>query len=157
VSDDVDYYATADDEWEPPVGVYSVLIYNAEAWTKDVRKFAKAYLRVTKGTHEGREFEHFMGFNSKAAANINKGALSMYGFDVAAHPTFEDVVAGITEIIGTKAEVAVKHKDGYVNVDVLRSFTEEESDLGANQASMFETTPSGGRNAIKTDDDDVPY
>jgi hypothetical protein len=88
------------------------------------------------------------------AARISHGNLALYGLNVAQITDFYELKEAMPSLIGTKAEVQVKHSDDYVNTDVLRSFT-GQSDVPADP-SLFETAPAS-RNAIKGDDDDVPY
>lgn len=146
-----------EDDWEPPAGIYSIRIVNGDTFTsQDGRHFCKVRLRVTKGTHEGKEFEHFMAFSNAIGARISRTALVMYGVDGEAVRDFDELGDAVERLIGTQGEVNVKHKDGYVNIDVIRVLT-GESDLGNDQAAMFETTPaSKTKNAIQ-DDDDIPY
>jgi hypothetical protein len=159
VSSFADLWKQADeDDWEPPAGTYKVIIVDASAFeSRDGRQFAKVRLQVTEGAFADKQFEHFMGFNSAVAARISKGELSMYGMDVAGITDWYEVEESIPRLVGTKAEVTVKHKDGYVNTNVLRSFTGESDATKSEDAALFEHTPaSGSRNAIR-DDDDVPY
>jgi hypothetical protein len=131
--------------------------------SRDGRQFAKLRLKVTDGAFADREFEHFMGFNSAVAARISKGELSLYGMDVSVITDWFEVEEAMSRLIGTQAEVQVKHKGGYVNIGVLRAFTGESDATKPEDATLFEhaaSTPAA-RNAIKTDDDDddsdLPY
>lgn len=153
-------WGQAGDDWEPPDGLYNVkIVFGGDAWTTDDgRDFAKLRLRVTSGTHEGHEFIHFMNFNNVVGAKRARTAMLMYGIDVDAIDSerFDLVGEAITRLAGLRAEVQVKRNDPFINVDVVRVIT-GESDLGSDQVEMFQTAGAKGREAIKNDDDDLPY
>lgn len=141
----------AEDDWEPPAGTYKTRVVDASAFTsRDGREFCKVRLEVTEGHGAGRAWDHIMGFSSAIAARISRGSLVMYGLDAEAITDFDELDVAMARLIGTKCEVAVKHKDGYINTDVLRSFT-GESDVPA-EPERFQHTPAGG-----DDDDPLPY
>lgn len=147
------------DDWEPPAGMYTVAVTEGSAFeSRDGRQFCKLRLRVTKGAFEGNEFEHFMGFGSAIAARISRQSLVMYGLDGDAISDFFALEQAVERLRGVRAEVQVKHKDGYVNVDVVRGFT-GQSDVPSD-GSLFEHAATAAKpaNAItRADDDELPY
>lgn len=149
-----------EEDWEPPAGGYEVKIISGGAdTTQDGTPKAKLILEVIKGPYTGRTFEHFMWMGSPVAARISKESLVMYGVDYgrvreAGDAGLDVLDDEIGKLMGTRAEITVKHKDGYVNITVSRAFT-GETDVPA-QAEMFQHTPAGARNAIHGDDE-VPY
>lgn len=136
-----------EEDWEPPVGTYMVRVADASSFVSRAgNEFAKVHLEVTEGGFRGNSWDHLMGFGSAIAARISHGHLAMYGLDVAAITDFNELELAMPSLVGVKAEVAVKHNNGFINTDVLRTFT-GESDVPADPAA-FQHTPA--------DDDDEP-
>lgn len=145
-----------EEEWEPPAGTYKVVIIDASGFeSRAGNEIAKVQLEVTEGAFVGRSWTHIMAFSSAVSARISHGNLSVYGLNVSEITDWYELKEAMPRLIGMRAEVQVKHNGDYINTDVLRSFT-GQSDVPADPA-LFETSPAGGRNAIKDDDDDVPY
>lgn len=147
----------AEEDWEPPAGTYKVRITDADGFiSRAGKEIAKVQLEVTEGAFAGHSWTHIMGFGSAIAARISHGHLSLYGLDVAEVEDWDELVSAMPTLIGTHAEVVVKHKDDYVNTDVIRSFAGESEVTTPQDSKLFETA-AASRNAVNDDDDDIPY
>jgi len=143
-----------EEDWEPSPGAYKVRVIDASAFVSRAgTEFAKCTLQVTDGDAKGNSWDHLMGFGSPVAARISHGNLAMYGLDVKTITDFYELQEAMPSLVGTQAEVVVKHNNGYVNTDVNRTFT-GRSDVTTNtDQQQFETTP---QSQTPVDDDDEP-
>lgn len=149
--------AEGGDDFDPANGAYTVRITDGGAFAgKDGREWAKVVLEIIGTDANGRQFDDFMNMNNDVGRAIAVEKLVTYGVDLTSIEELEDLDHAIFNLIGTIAEVTVTHKNGYRNVSVRSSRT-NDSDIPTSPER--EPAPAGQQSfaAAAADDGDIPF
>lgn len=144
-----------DEEFDPPNGQYTVEIVDASAFEGgDGREWCKVILRILDGEHADRQVTHFgaAGDHNPVGLRIMQEALLTYGLAPEGIEDLDDLGRAMFDLIGTRAEIAVTHKDGYLRIKVARSFT-GTSDVPAPTSDFA----AAAQAAASGDEDEIPF
>lgn len=149
-------------EFDPPDGPYRVKVidtYAGIARSGAQNPFAKAVLQIIGGELAGRRFSHFMSLSDNAM-QFSAEALLLYGVWFDGVDDIDDLSLAMDKVVGTVADVTVKHRQGFMNVNVNRVLT-GESDIPNPPEDHPKSAKSFAASAelVSDDDDDdeIPY
>jgi hypothetical protein len=153
------------DDFDPADGSYNVTIVDAGAFSakSDGREWCKVTLRINGTDAAGRSFDDFgpAGDHNPVGLRIMREKLVVYGLDPDNIQTLDDLDGAMKrDLIGRTADITVRHKDGYRNVNVSGSRT------GSGQPSLPASAtgvPNGSSGSFAaaaaqaTAEDDIPF
>jgi hypothetical protein len=147
-------------EFDPPDGLYRVKVvdtYAGIARSGAQNPFAKAVLQIVGGELAGRRFSHFMSL-SEGAMQFSAEALLLYGVWLDGIEDVDDLSLAMDKVVGTVADVTVKHRQGFMNVNVNRVLT-GESDVPAPDDQVKPKASFADMAAVDSPDgdDEIPY
>lgn len=156
-------------DFKPPDGTYTAKLIDARAFTARTSQRDKVAFtwQLVGGELAGRQFDDLndVDASNPTGVRITRDACVLMGLDasaVGAGDSIDDLNTALFDIVGVTAEISVKHKDGWCNVDVL-SVATGQSDVtpaGANGGPAPEPAPAaagGFAAAAGRDDDDIPF
>lgn len=148
-----------DEDFDPPTGGYEVEVTQADVFAgKDGREWCKVLYRIVEGDHAGRVFQDFgpAGDHNPVGFRFTREKLLMLGLPHDLQVTeLEDLADAAGELVGTRAEVGVSHKDGFRNVKVRSSRT-GRSDIAPDRIPGLDAAAAAGHQPAG-DDDDIPF
>lgn len=160
------------DDFDPADGSYNVTIVDAGAFSakSDGREWCKVTLRMNGTDAAGRTFDDFgpAGDHNPVGLRIMREKLVVYGLDPDNIQTIQDLDGAMKrDLIGRTADITVRHKDGYRNVNVSGSRTGSgQTDIPTSALDKAAGVPSnGGSRAsfaaaaaqVTGDDSDIPF
>ena len=154
----------AQDDYDPPDGTYRAVLHDAGAFTgrTDGKDYAKLTWQIDQGDDVGRRFEDFQGISHPVGLRIFREKLVLLGLDPEGIEDIEELSMRMFEMVGTRADLTVGHKNGYRHVKVDRVLT-GQSDIPVNGPAPARRPPVPGQArsfaqaAGATDDDAIPF